>query len=75
MQSRQFGTGEAKVLFKFQMMHEDLRTKRAHISHSEVPTEFISNYLGSKVGKEDKEVGEVVPKKHTKKIPIIGILN
>ena len=37
--------GEANVLFEFQMMHDDLRAKRAQISHSEVPSELLANSL------------------------------
>ena len=69
LQSRQLGMGEANVLFEFQMMHDDLRAKRAQISHSEVPTKLLSNSYGSEGDKGDTEVGEVLTKKPRKANP------
>ena len=57
LQSRQFRMGEANVLFEFQMMHDDLRAKRAQISHSEVPSELLANSLETVVPPNQAEEG------------------
>ena len=43
LQSRQFYLGEVNMLCEFTTMHEDLRTKKASIFHSKMPSELLTN--------------------------------
>ena len=43
IQSRQFSLGEVNMLCEFTTMNEDLRSKKASILHSKIPSELITN--------------------------------
>ena len=66
LQARQFGLGEVNVLYEFQSMHDDLRAKRAQISHSEVPSELFANSTpGSEDGQREREAEPKAKKPRT----------
>ena len=70
LQARQFGIGEVNVLYEFQTMHDDLRAKRAQVSHYEVPTELLANSFSKNVEEEaDDGDGPGKQKKQKKSNP------
>ena len=44
LKSRQFALGEVNMLCEFTTMQEDLRSKKALILHSKMPSELLTNY-------------------------------
>ena len=52
LQARQFGIGEDNILYEFRTMYDDLRAKRYQVSHSEVPTQMLTNLFGGDLDRE-----------------------